>query len=156
MSVREYCVAALLHDIGKLILDFFFWEHLERLANLSSEGQISFRSAEQSLGDVAGHEQLGQLLLMRAAMNEDLVRCVGTHHQSGSVPSPLLALVNFADNLCKDLGLGTLPEERGGYDPAVLRVLGVSAERVDELREHLSQKAVQEVMDIVERCTLSG
>ena len=156
VSVHLYWVAALLHDIGKLILGFFFWEYFERLANLSSDGQISFRDAEQRLGDVAGHEQLGQLLLMRAGMSEDLVRCVGTHHQPGSVPSPLLALVNFADNLCKDLGMGSLAEERGTYDPSVLRVLGVSAERVVELRERLGEKTVQDVMDIVERCTSSG
>lgn len=63
-----------------LVLGFFFWEHFERLASISTESEINFRDAEQRLGDVVGHEQIGQLLLMRAAMNEDLVRCVGAHH----------------------------------------------------------------------------
>jgi HD-like signal output (HDOD) protein len=155
VSAHEYWVTALLHDIGKLILGFFYWEHFERLANLSAEANISFRDAEQRLGDVVVHEQLGQLLLMRAALNEDLVRCVGTHHQPGSVPSTLMALVHFSDNLCKDLGMGTLAAERGDYDASVLRVLGLSAERVVEIRERLGEQTVQEVMDIVERCTSS-
>jgi hypothetical protein len=88
-------------------------------------------------------------------MREDLARCVGTHHQPGSIPSSLLALVNFADNLCKDLGMGTFVEERGEYDAAVLRVLGVTQERVEVIRDGLGQAAVQEVMDIVDRCTAS-
>ncbi|MDA0337438.1 MAG: HDOD domain-containing protein [bacterium] len=151
--VHEYWVAALLHDIGKLILGFFFWEHFQQLAALTSGGRMSFREAEQHLGDVVGHEQLGQLLLMRAAMNENLVRCVGTHHHPGSLPSELLALVHLADNLCKDLGMGALADETAQYDAAVLRVLGVSAERVIEIRDRLGPQTVQQVMDIVERCT---
>ncbi|HJP29259.1 MAG TPA: HDOD domain-containing protein [Candidatus Latescibacteria bacterium] len=155
VSVNEYWVAALMHDIGKLVLGFFFWDHFDRLANLSTGAQINFREAESRLGDVVSHEQLGQLLMMRAPMREDLARCVGTHHQPGSIPSSLLALVNFADNLCKDLGMGTLVEERGEYDAAVLRVLGVTQERVEVIRDGLGQAAVQEVMDIVDRCTAS-
>ena len=58
-----------------------------------------------------------------------------------------------SDNLCKELGLGTLPEERGIYDASVLRVLGVAPGRVEAIRDRLGQATVQQVMDIVERCT---
>lgn len=153
LSVNEYWVGALLHDIGKLVLGFFFFDHFDRLASLTTGARITFRDAEERLGDVIGHEQLGQLLLMRANMNEDLVRCVGTHHQPGAIPGALLALVNFSDNLCKDLGMGSLPDETAEYDAGVLRVLGVTPERVESIRESLGQNTVQEVMDIVERCT---
>ena len=93
---------------------------------------------------------------MRANMPEPLVRCVGTHHQPGAIPGALVALVNFSDNICKDLGMGTVVDERAVYDPAVLRVLGVSPERVETIRDSLGQQSVQEVMDIVERCTATG
>lgn len=52
--------------------------------------------------------------------------------------------------------MGTLVGEQGEYDPSVLRVLGVSADRAIEIREQFGQDTVQQVMDIVERCTSSS
>lgn len=153
VSVHEYWVAALMHDIGKLILGFFFWEHFERLATLSRGADIDFREAETRLGDVVGHEQLGQLLLLRASMGETLVRCVGSHHSPGALPNALCALIHLADNLSKDLGLGTLPGDHAQYDSQVLRVLGLKAERVPQVRDRLAERTVPEIMEVVERCT---
>lgn len=156
LSVHQYWVAALLHDIGMLVLGFFFWEHFQRLSDMSHEAQISFREAEQRLGDVVGHAQLGQLLLMRASLPEELALCVGSHHDPGTVPSALQALVNLSENLAKDLGMSTLEGEHGVYDAAVLRVLGLSEARVAELSDMFGTELVEEVMDIVERCTAPG
>ncbi len=150
---KNYWVASLLHDIGKLILGFFFWEHFDRLSNMSKSGDMQFHDAEERLGDLVSHEQLGQLLLMRARMAETLVRCVGGHHDPGTVPDGLMALVHVADNLCKDLGLGYGADERGLYDSNVLRVMGLNQERVVELRAQLEGETVEEIMEIVERCT---
>ena len=148
----HYWVAALLHDIGKLILGFFFWEHFERLSTMSNSEQMQFHDAEERLGDLVSHEQLGQLLLMRARMAETLVRCVGGHHDPGTVPDGLMALVHVADNLCKDLGLGYGADERGLYDSNVLRVLGLNQEGIVELRQQLEGDTVAEIMEVVERC----
>ena len=150
---QHYWVAALLHDIGKLILGFFFWEHFERLASMSSASDLQFHDAEEQLGDLVNHEQLGQLLLMRGRMAETLVKCVGGHHDPGTVPDGLMALVHVADNLCKDLGLGYAAGESGLYDSNVLRVLGLNQERIVELRQSLEGETVEEIMDIAERCT---
>lgn len=150
---QHYWVAALLHDIGKLILGFFFWEHFERLSSMSSAADLQFHDAEERLGDLVNHEQLGQLLLMRARMAETLVKCVGGHHDPGTVPDGLMALVHVADNLCKDLGLGYGADESGLYDSNVLRVLGLNQEGIIELRQSLEGETVEEIMDIVERCT---
>ena len=45
--------ANLLHDIGKLVLGFFFWEWAEPVQNLRKQKKCSFRQAEAELGDVA-------------------------------------------------------------------------------------------------------
>ena len=56
----------MLHDIGKLVLGFFFWEWTTRLLGHSRDKSVSFRQAEIDMGDVAGHQKLGQLLLINA------------------------------------------------------------------------------------------
>ena len=154
VQVNEYWVAALLHDIGKLVLGFFFWTHFDRVAELVVGSHTTFAEAEQRLGAVVSHEQVGQLLLMRATMGEIVVRSVAGHHTPDAVPDPLMCLVHLADNLCKDLGLGYLPEESGHYDPAVLRVLHLDEAGVEALRSSLAETAMPEIMDIVDRCTM--
>ncbi|MFC1526829.1 HDOD domain-containing protein [Candidatus Latescibacterota bacterium] len=153
VGVNEYWIAALLHDVGKLVLGFFFWSYFERVSELIAHTGMSFRDAESRLGDIVTHQQVGQLLLMQATMGEDVVKCVGMHHETQSLPSPLTCLIHLANNLCKDLGLGCLPEERGQYDPAVLRVLGVTEEGVRDLKETVGSTVVPEIMDVVDRCT---
>lgn len=153
VQVNEYWVAALLHDIGKLVLGFFFWTHFDRVAELAASAHTSFAEAEKRLGAVVSHEQVGQLLLMRATMGETVVRSVASHHTPDAVPEPLVCLIHLADNLCKDFGLGYLPDERGHYNPAVLRMLRLDEAGVERLRQSLEETAVPEIMDIVDRCT---
>ena len=49
--------------------------------------------------------------------------------------------------------MGYGADERGLYDSNVLRVMGLNQERVVELRAQLEGETVEEIMEIVERCT---
>ena len=64
----NYWIAALLHDIGKLILGFFFWNYFEKVLGQMDGSSGSFRDAETRMGDTATHEQVGELLLIRTNM----------------------------------------------------------------------------------------
>ncbi len=121
---------------------FFCWEHFERLSTMSNSQEMQFHDAEERRGDLVSHEQLGQLLLMQARMAATLVRGVGDHHDPGTVPDGLMALVHVADNLCKELGLGYGVDERG-----------LNQESIVELRQQLEGETVAEIMEVVERCT---
>jgi hypothetical protein len=104
-----------------MILGFFFWSYFEQiLAHMQARG-ATFKAAESRLSAGVTHEQVGQLLLLRANMPRDVVQAVSTHHQPPSPRSPLASLIHLADNLCKDLGMGYLPDERGEYSDSVLR-----------------------------------
>ena len=116
LAFDDYWLAALLHDIGKVVLGFFYWGHFEQvLAHMASE-RIDFRAAEVLLGDVGRHEEVGQLLLLKAKVRDELVAVVGQHHQPAAHPGPLIYLLHLADNLSKDLGMGYGLEEKGQYD----------------------------------------
>ena len=79
----DYWIGAILHDIGKLILGQFFWDHFESVLNKMFEeegGPISFRAAENQVLDEVNHGHLGELMLMKSNMKEDLVEIVRGHH----------------------------------------------------------------------------
>ena len=152
IEFNEYWIATLLHDVGKLVLGFFFWDWLERVEHHRAEKGVTFRQAEADLGDVASHEQVGQLMLLNADMGAEAVSAVGGHHEPGDEPSDLLCLVHLANNLSKDLGLGYLPGEEGVYDGGVLKHVGLSEARLSQIREALATETVEEIRTVVSQC----
>ena len=149
----NYWIAALLHDIGKLILGFFFWNYFEKVLGQMDGPTLSFRDAETRMGDTATHEQVGELLLIRTNMAQELVSAVANHSDPDPLPRPLVSLVHLGDQICKDLGLGYVHGERGDYSDSVLRALNVDRDRLDQLRDDLRENMVDEIMDVVDRCT---
>ena len=152
VEFNSYWIAALLHDIGKLVLGFFFWDWFERVVAQMESAQYQFRKVEAELGDMANHERVGQLLVINADMGEVLATTVGMHHTIGEKPEPLLCLINLADNLCKDIGLGYLAEERGDYDERVSAELGIRKRDIPRIREELAKEVPNEVRDMVNQC----
>lgn len=112
---------------------------------------LSFTASPE--GDIVTHQQVGQLLLMRATMGEHVVKVVATHNDIEPLPNALQCLVHLADNLAKDFGLGYLPHERGQYDPAVLRAVNLDESGLEALRVSLGHTVVAEIMEVVDRCT---
>ena len=153
LQFNDYWIGALLHDAGKLVLGFFFWEHFqELLAHMGREGG-TFREAERATGDVANHELLGRLLLLKSNVGELLVEAVGTHHTAGHAPSDLGCLIHLADNLTKELGLGYLADEPCLYAVEVLDKLGMNHDDVRQLQGKLGTDLSDEIGGLVDRCT---
>ena len=152
IEFNEYWIGALLHDVGKLVLGFFFWDWFVKVQSHRAEQGESFRQAEVDMGDVASHARLGQLMLLNSDMGEDVVAAVGRHHEPGDEPSDLVSLVYVADNLAKDLGLGYLPGEVGEFDDKVLTSLKMTRERLDAVREDMSGDVVDEIRAVVAQC----
>jgi len=148
----DYWICAVLHDIGKLVLGFFFWDHFEEVLKKMEAANLPFRQAEKELGDLANHEFLGKVMLEKSQVGSKLVEAVEAHDTTGDAPTPLICLIHMADNIGTDLGLGYLPEERTAYSPAVLRVLDLDQEAVAKLVETCGQEVVKEVDDLVEQC----
>ncbi len=78
---------------------------------------------------------------------------MANHSDPEQLPTPLVSLVHLSDQICKDLGLGYVSGERGEYSDSVLRALGLDSAGLDRLREQLRESMVDEIMDVVERCT---
>jgi HD-like signal output (HDOD) protein len=152
IAFNDYWIAALLHDVGKLVLGFFFWDWMAKAVERMQQANMGFRAAEKELGDVAGHDRVGQLMLLNADMGAEAVAAVARHHDPGQNPSPLLCLVHLANNLCQDLGLGCLAADRGDYDEAVLAAVQMDKGAVNALREKLGRDVVGEIKALVAQC----
>ncbi len=148
---NDYWIGSLLHDIGKLVLGFFFWSHFEEVLQTMHRLRCSFRAAEIELGDVANHEYLGKLLLMKSKVDKGLVDAVATHAVPEN-PSDLVCLVHLANNLSKELAMGYLPDEQPHYDPRVLEKLNLSEDDCHGIRDALFADGAKEIKDVVQRC----
>ena len=151
LEFSDYWIGALLHDIGKLVLGFFFWDWTARILGHSRDKSVSFRQSEVDMGDVAGHQRLGQLLLINADMGEEAVGVVGHHHDLDET-TDLECVVHLADNLAKAVGLGFLPGEDPEFDDQVMAKLGVNADALEVIKEELEQSTVEEIRTVVAQC----
>lgn len=114
----EIFTAALLHDLGKLILGDFVEKDLEEIEKAAARG-IPFQMAEQ---EVLGtdHAEIGALMLESWSFPPSLVAAVRWHHDPDSAPetSPMTDIVHVANVLCLMIGIGTGVEGLH-YEPSV-------------------------------------
>ena len=150
---NDYWMAALLHDCGKVVQGFFFWEWFERIVRMMDSEDCSFYEAEiEIMGAMVGHDLIGELLMQKAGMPAELVEAVGLHHMPGDSPSPLVALIHVANGLSKAIGLSYIENEPPSYDASALKALNLTRESIAELKELMSEAAVGEVKELVQQC----
>ena len=115
----EIFTAALLHDLGKLILGGFVEKDLDEIQKAAARG-IPFQMAEQ---EVLGtdHAEIGGLMLESWSFPSELVSAVRWHHDPDSAPetSSMTDIVHVANVLCLMIGIG-IGVEGLHYAPSVL------------------------------------
>ena len=115
----EIFTAALLHDLGKLILGSFVEKELKEIQEVAARG-IPFQMAEQ---EVLGtdHAEIGALMLESWSFPPKLVSAVRWHHDPDSAheTSSMIDVVHVANVLCLMIGIG-IGVEGLHYEPSVL------------------------------------
>ncbi len=118
--------AALLHDIGKIVLDMFVGGELEVIKELVREEKLSFMEAEiMVLG--TDHAIVGAELLRRWGFPQEIIFAVRAHHDEDLMlqnqTSAIVALANILVNLL-GIGMGT---DGLSYriPPSLLKVVGL-------------------------------
>ena len=103
---NEIFTAALVHDLGKLVLGDYVKEDFSAIKTAAGEG-TPFQAAERRvLG--TDHAEVGGRLLELWSFPESLVQAVRWHHEPDSAEEPgaIIDLIHVADVLCLMIGLG--------------------------------------------------
>ena len=102
----EIFTAALLHDLGKLVMGEFVAEDLDSI-RLTAEKGVPFQMAERAvLG--TDHAEIGGMLMEKWSFPSKFVEAVRWHHEpdSAETPSSFIDIVHVANVLCLMLGIG--------------------------------------------------
>jgi putative nucleotidyltransferase with HDIG domain len=150
LLVRSLCIsdadavftAALLHDIGKLVLGDYVQEDLEKIELMVAKG-ISFEVAEYIvLG--TNHADIGARILKNWALPQELVNAVSWHHDPENCDKHCLLsdVVHVANVVGRRVGFG-----KGRTGQALEPSLEV-IERLDVNQSHIDKLAEQTVQEV--------
>ena len=147
---EEIFTAALLHDVGKLVLGDFVREDLEKIEIEASSG-ISFEIAEHMvLG--TDHAEIGAQILKNWSFPPELVKAVRWHHDPDSAgkTDTLVDIVHVANILCLMIGIG-VGREGLCYKPSPLATkrLGLKTTHLEIVASRTLQY-VDELCDVFE------
>lgn len=100
--------AALLHDIGKIVMDDFVGVDTKAITEKAFEQGISFESAEDMVLGI-NHAEIGAALLEAWTLPDYIVEAVKYHHHPEQMEESDLVvdLVHMADNLILESGIGS-------------------------------------------------
>jgi putative nucleotidyltransferase with HDIG domain len=134
-EVDEVFTAALLHDIGKMVLGNYVHEDLEKIKDLVAKG-ISFEVAEFVVLGM-DHAAIGARILQNWSLPQELVNAVRWHHDPESCEAGcLLSDVVHVSNIVSRFGYG---KSRSGpsAEPSfeVVERLGLTQSLIDQLSE---------------------
>ena len=140
-EAEEVFTAALLHDIGKLVLGDYVQEDIPKIDAMVEKG-ISFEVAEYIvLG--TDHAEIGSNILKNWSFPTPLVEAVHWHHDPNSCTGHCLMsdIVHIADILGQMAGYGKKSEDREPFPiSGVLERLGLHPEDLEFLAEQTSER----------------
>jgi putative nucleotidyltransferase with HDIG domain len=105
-------LAALIHDVGKMVMGEFVNESFETIARLVTEGGYSFLEAEEAVIGI-NHAELGGKIAERWNFPKDIVIALTYHHRPDLIEQNnniIMWLVYLADQVCILTGI------TGGFD----------------------------------------
>jgi putative nucleotidyltransferase with HDIG domain len=128
--------AALLKDIGKVILDQYVGEAIKKINTVVEEQDLTFREAEkQAIG--IDHAELGALVAKSWNFSPKMVEIIQNHHQpqKSSISEMESSIVYLADTICMMMGVG------GGSDGLAYRFHKKVVKRLQ-----FTERELQEIM----------
>jgi len=149
-SAQEFCqtpfppetfTAALLHDVGKLVMAQFLDEDiLKLLAAARESGGLSSRNAESELL-LVHHGELGGLVAQHWKLPERIVTGIIYHHTPGMANDIIADAVHVANIAAKRAGTGYAATDADlQVDPESMERLGITDERFALLSERVRER----------------
>jgi len=140
----ELHLIGLLHDVGKIILEYYFRDHFARALELSMEKQQHLLVSEEEILGV-NHAQVGAWLAHRWSLPALFQYGIRYHHDPASTPEDfydMAALTHLADFICLKGGFGysgssSLPP----FDRVVWKRLGLNNDKLSTILDRTREEA---------------
>ena len=146
-------IAALLHDVGKLILSEFVVDVSKKIFTLIEAEQVSFLEAEKRIIGF-DHAEIGARVLERWNFPAEVVAAVEKHHKPlDPDDTPLTNVVRLSDNIALLMGYGTSVDglAYNGFSD-ICRLYGIEHKDL----EHVMAVSIEEITAIVSDYGISG
>lgn len=135
-------VAALLHDVGKLVMLQHFPEDVDDLTRAANEQQLTWRGCEEVLFPI-NHATIGRALFRAWDFPEGVVEAVACHHEpeNASRHAELASLVHLADYFSYHMEAGcpgAVPARVHSQDAATL--LGLTPDTASQILERAREE----------------
>jgi putative nucleotidyltransferase with HDIG domain len=141
-AVEEIFTAALLHDVGKMVLGQFVQDDYAKIALALDQG-LPFEAAE-SIVLGTNHAEIGAQVLSKWSLPEGIVIAVRWHHEPEKAErtDPMLDVVHVANMLCLMIGIG-VGREGLNYRPSaeVTKRLGLATSHLEKVASQTLQWA---------------
>lgn len=131
----EIFTAALLHDVGKLVLGQYISEHMTHLPPEALANKPFQQVEKEVLG--ADHAEVGARILERWAFPQRIVHAVRWHHDpdAGGRADAMVDLIHVANVLCLMIGIGV------GNEGLQYQIEPLASERLGLTTTHLERAA---------------
>jgi len=149
-AAEEIFTAALLHDVGKLVLGEFVADDFNKIDNVLSP-EVAFEKAEDIvLG--TNHADIGARILNQWSLPPGIVNAVRWHHDPDSADHSdlMLDIVHVANVLCLMIGIGV------GRDGIQHQPSAAVIDRLGLAPEHLENVASQTLQWVEELSAVIG
>jgi len=151
-AAEEIFTAALLHDVGKLVLGQFVQNEYQQIETAVSQG-ISFEMAERIvLG--ANHADIGARILTNWSLPQEIVNAVQFHHAPEEAPQTdtMLDIVHVANFMSMMIGIG-IGRDGLHHQPSaeVTERLGLEPKHMEKVASQTMQW-VNELSEVLGRC----
>ena len=141
---EEISTAALLHDIGKVIIRLNFGDDYRQLLALTEENEISMREAEWKLLGM-DHAEVGAWLAKSWFLPDKLIEPIACHHDVAAAASQRIkaAVVHLANILIKASGFGFSGDDFVPLiQPVAWEKLGMNESLLTTIVEELEDKLI--------------
>ncbi|HOP06202.1 MAG TPA: HDOD domain-containing protein [candidate division Zixibacteria bacterium] len=145
----ELFIAALLHDIGKLVMMQKMSKQYEEIVVRVQDEQREFYDVEHEVFGFS-HDQVAKVLLESWSFPESIIESVCWHHQlppiEEGIPVPGAYLINLSNSVAKSFGVGfnnPVPENIADLESA--RVFGLNEDDINEIAARAFEQYQSEV-----------
>ncbi len=142
---EEIATAALLHDIGKVIVKLKFQDDYEQLLSIIKEKEVYIRDAERELLDT-DHAEIGGWLAKSWFLPDKLIEPIVYHHEvhKSTMHQTKTAVVHLADILIKASNFGFSGDEFvPRIQPIAWNKLAMTDQLLAEIVAELEDKLVE-------------